>query len=57
MKFEFSEQIFEKYLKPEISGKSVQWEPSCSMRTVRRDRENICSSQICELLYDGKLLI
>jgi len=33
MKFEFFQRIFEKILKSEISGKSVQWEPSYSMRT------------------------
>ena len=33
MKLEFYKQIFEKILKHQISGNSVQWEPSCSMRT------------------------
>ena len=34
---EFSEQIFEKKIvRYEISWKSVQWEPSCSMRIDRR---------------------
>jgi len=35
MKLEFSWQIFEKILKCQISQKSVQWEPSCPMRTDR----------------------
>jgi len=29
---EFSRQIFEKILKYRIPLKSIQWEPSCSMR-------------------------
>ena len=33
MRPEFSQQIFEKKLKCQISWKSVQWEPSCSMWT------------------------
>ena len=33
MKLKFSRQIFEKMRKYQISCKSVQWEPSCSMRT------------------------
>jgi len=33
MKHEFSRQIFEKTLKYKISLKSVQWEPSCIVRT------------------------
>jgi hypothetical protein len=36
MKLEFSQQIFEKILEYQISRKSVQWEPSCSMRTDRQ---------------------
>ena len=32
MKLEFSIQIIEKNLKYQISSKSDQWEPSCSMR-------------------------
>ena len=35
MKLEYSRQIFRKRLKYQISSKSVQWEPSCSMRTGR----------------------
>jgi len=39
MELEFSRKIFEK-LKHQISWKSVQWEPSCSMRTDRQtDRQ------------------
>ena len=38
MKLEFSRQILEKILIYQISWKSVQWEPSCSMPTDgRRD--------------------
>ena len=33
MKLEFSRQIFDKKLKYKISSKSVQCEPSCSVRT------------------------
>ena len=33
MENEFSRQIFEKIFKNKISWKSVNWEPSCSMRT------------------------
>jgi hypothetical protein len=36
MKIEFWGQVFEKYLKCKISGKSVHWEPSYSMWTDRR---------------------
>jgi len=32
MKIEFSGQIFKKYIQNKISCKSVQWEPSCSIR-------------------------
>ena len=32
----FSRQIFEKSLKYQILCKTVQWQPSCSMRTDRR---------------------
>jgi hypothetical protein len=35
IKLEFSRQIFEKKLKCQVSSKSVQWEPSCSMRMDR----------------------
>jgi hypothetical protein len=41
-----------KPLKYNISGKSVQWEPSCSMRTYERtdryDEANSRFSQFCE---------
>jgi len=33
MKFEFSRQNFEKWSNIKFREKSVQWEPSCSMRT------------------------
>ena len=33
MKLEFSRQGYEKKLKYQISSKSVQWEPSCYVRT------------------------
>ena len=36
MKLQFSEQILRKKLKYYVSSKSVQWEPSCSMRTDGR---------------------
>jgi len=36
MYLELSGQILEKILKYHISKKSVQWEPSCSMRTDGR---------------------
>ena len=40
MKLEYSRQIFEKILKYQVLPKSVQWEPSCSMRTERQtDRQ------------------
>jgi len=43
---------FRKLLKYQFSPKSVQWEPSCSMRTDgetdRHDEANSCSSQFCE---------
>ena len=32
MTLEFSWQVFEKILKYQISWKSVQWKPSCSMQ-------------------------
>jgi len=38
----------EKILKYHISGKSVQWEPSCFMRTDRHDEANTRFSQFCE---------
>ena len=33
MKLEYFQHFFEKIIKYRISLKSVQWEPSCSMRT------------------------
>jgi hypothetical protein len=48
MKLEFSRQIFEKILKYQISWKSVQWEPSCSMRTGRHDEGNSHFLQFCD---------
>jgi len=47
MKLEFSRQFFEKY-PPPISGKFIQSEPSCSMRTVGHDDANNRFSQFCE---------
>ena len=41
----FLDRFFEKYLY-QISLKSVQWEPSCSMRTDRRNETNGRYSQI-----------
>ena len=39
MKFEFFRQIFEKIFECQIPEKSVQWEPSCSMRRHGRTNE------------------
>ena len=39
---------FRKILTFEISWKSFQWEPSCSMRTDGRDKGNSRYSQFCE---------
>jgi hypothetical protein len=36
MKLEFSRQIFEKYSFYQISWKSAQWQPGCSMRAEGR---------------------
>jgi len=35
-KLEFSQQILDKSTKYQISCKSVQWKPSCSIRTDRQ---------------------
>jgi len=48
IKLEFYRQIFEKILKYQISWKSVQWEPRCSIRTDRRDKANALFSWSCE---------
>jgi hypothetical protein len=54
MNLEFSRQIFEKILTYQIICKSVQWEPSCSMRVDRRtdrnDEADFRFSQFCELV-------
>jgi hypothetical protein len=42
---------FRKILKHKISCKSIQWEPSCSMRTHRHDEINNRFSHICERAY------
>jgi hypothetical protein len=39
---------FWKILKYQISWKSVQWVPSCSMWTDGHDKANSCFSQFCE---------
>jgi hypothetical protein len=48
MKLELSWRIFEKNLKYQIPSKSVQWEPSCSMRMDEHDEANNSFSQFCE---------
>ena len=52
MKPEYSWHIFEKILKCQISWKSIQWEPSFSMRTDRQTDRNYETnsrfSQFCE---------
>jgi hypothetical protein len=52
MKLEFSRQIFEKYSNNHISWKSIQWEPSCTMRAEgqmgRHNEANCHFSQFCE---------
>jgi hypothetical protein len=57
MKLEFSQQIFEKVKKYQVSSKSIQWEPSCSMRTDNitklivafRDFANAPKNGFCKL--------
>jgi hypothetical protein len=39
---------FRKNLKYQISSKSVQWEPSCSMQTNGHEEANSRFSQFCE---------
>jgi len=60
-KFIFFGQIFENIVKHQISWKSVQWEPSCSMRTDgrkdRHDEANSCFSQFCELSWKSLRLV
>jgi len=48
MKLELSRQIFERFFKYQISWKSFQSEPSCSMRTDRHDDANNRFSQFWE---------
>ena len=49
MKRDCSRQIFEKKLKYQVSSKSFQLEPSCSMRMHGYEKANNCFSQFCEL--------
>jgi hypothetical protein len=44
--------IFSTVLKYQISWKSIQWEPSCSMRTDRHDKANSRSSKFCKRTYN-----
>jgi len=48
MKLEFSLHILEKSSQYQISWKTVQWEPTCSMRTDGHDEANSCVPQFCE---------
>ena len=50
MKTEFSRHIFEKKKNPnyQVSSKSVQEEPGCSMRTGRHDEANSRFSRFYE---------
>ena len=45
---EVPRQIFRNILRYQISQKSVQWVPSCSMWTDRHDEANSRFSQFCE---------
>jgi hypothetical protein len=49
---QFYQQIFGKILQYEISWKSAQWKPSCSMRTDeqtdRQDEANSRFEQFCK---------
>jgi hypothetical protein len=54
MKLVFFRQIFEVH-KYKISWKSVQWEPSCSMRTDRHDGANSSFSQFYECALKANL--
>ena len=52
MKLDFSQHIFKKIHKNQISWKSVHWEPSCSMHTYgwpdgQRDRHDEANSSFC----------
>jgi hypothetical protein len=55
MKLEFSQQIFKKY-SYQISWKSIQWEPSCSIHmdgwTETHYDPNNCFLQFCKHRYD-----
>ena len=44
----FFRQIFRKMFKYKISWKSIQWEPSGSMRTDEHDEPYIRFSQFCK---------
>jgi len=48
MKLELPREIFEKFFKYQISWKSVQCKPSCSVRTDRHEEANSGFSQFWE---------